>query len=257
MESFDPCADPVVQSLLAEAHADQDVLGLILCGSLGAGAAHPESDYDVCFVVTDAAFARYTAEGREPERGAGAQTVRKKDLWHIAAGGFTPERLPEWAIPGYGEGRVLLDKTGEVMRLHAALRHKPETGARAEIEGAYDAYLNILYRSLKAWRRGNELGARLQAAEQAHLLLALLFILERRWRPYHDRLWLHLESLAVQGWRPGELRATLLDLIATGHPPRQQQIARHVISLLDERGYGNIYEAWNGEIDEVLGWTFE
>lgn len=256
MNTYDPFADPVVQALLAEAEADPDVLGLILCGSLGAGAVHPESDYDAAFIVSDEAAARYKAAGNEPERGANAHTSKKKDLWHVSVSSYTPEAQVGWEIPGYGEGRVLLDKTGDVTRLHEAMRFKPEDQARAETAGAYDAYLNSLYRSLKAWRRGNDLGARMQAAEGAQFLLGLLFILERRWRPYNDRLWLNLDSLAGQGWQPGELRTILLDLLSTGDPTRQQHLARRVAALLRARGYGHVYDAWEGEIDDVLAWSF-
>ena len=257
MTTYDPYADPVIQALIAEAEADPDVVGLILSGSLGAGAVHPESDYDLAFVITHEADERYTAEGRVSERGASAQTTKVKDLWHVNVAAFTPEALPVWDIQEYGYARVLLDKTGELSRLHAALQRMSEEHARRATADIYDGYLNSLYRSLKAWRRGNDLGGRMQAAEGARILLDLLFALERRWRPYHDRLWINLHHLDGQGWQPGELRAILLDLLTTGDPVRQQALARRVEHLLRERGYGHVYDDWNGEIDEVLAWTFD
>lgn len=253
---YNPHDDPVIQALIDEATADQDVLGLILSGSLGAGAFHPESDYDAVFVVTKEAIDRYTAENRWPERGASAQTTKTKDLWHVCVADFTPDTVPIGEIPGYSYSLVLLDKTGDVTRLLQPFWRKPEERARAETAADYDGYLNALYRSLKAWRRGNDLGGRMSAAQSAWHLLDVLFGIERLWRPHHDRLWLHLDLLAGQGWRPGELREILLDLLTYGDPLRQQQLARRVEALLRERGFGHVYDDWNGEIDEVLAWRF-
>jgi hypothetical protein len=83
-----------------------------------------------------------------------------------------------------------------------------------------------------------------------------LFALERQWRPYSSRLIFHLDKLERQGWRSDELSAILLDLISTGNPGRQQDVARRVAALLKERGYGHIYEAWEGQIDQALEWVF-
>jgi len=250
--STDDDPDPTLQMLIAEAEADPDVIGLILTGSRGAGAVHPESDYDVCFLVTDAAYDRYEREAQPPQRGDFLDLAQKHDIWHECPRRFYTPELPAWEIPGFAEGRVLLDKTGETAAALAAFTTITEAQARATAANRYDDYLNRLYRSLKAWRRGNELGGRLQAAESAFALLHILFALERRHQPYHDRLWLHLDSLAPQGWQPGELRAILLDLISTGAPQRQQAIARRVIALMRERGYEDTYNAWDGQIDMIL-----
>lgn len=117
-------------------------------------------------------------------------------------------------------------------------------------------YLNGLYRSLKAWRRGNKLGARLEAAQTADYLVTTLFALEHRWRPYSSRLIFHLDKLSGQGWQSGELQASLLDLISTGEPGRQQALARRVTALLRERGFGHVYDAWEGQIDQALDRVF-
>jgi hypothetical protein len=66
---------------------------------------------------------------------------------------------------------------------------------------SYDSYLNSFVRSLKAWRRGDDLGGRLHAAESALYLVKTLFGLEHRWPPYHDVLFAELTALeGAQGW---------------------------------------------------------
>lgn len=249
--------DPILNVLIQEAQADPDVIGLILSGSRGAGALHPESDYDLCFVVTNEAYDRYHLPGQWPVRDSTIDLPVKRDIWHECPRTLSRAHQPEWEIVGYAESHVMLDKTGETARLLEELITLPEEEARKNTAAAYDGYLNALYRSLKAWRRGNDLGGRMQAAEGAQLLLNTLFLLERRRRPYHDRLWLNLNALAGQGWQPGELRAILLDLISTGDPRRQQELARErIVPLMRERGYHEVYDGWEGQIDEILAWEF-
>jgi hypothetical protein len=84
-----------------------------------------------------------------------------------------------------------------------------------------------------------------------------LFALERRWCPYSSRLHLHLGDLAGQGWDRDELRSILLLLASTGDPRVQQQVARRVVALLRERGFDQVLQAWHGQIERVLSWSFE
>jgi hypothetical protein len=248
--------DPTIQALIAEAEADIDVIGLVVTGSRAVGTVTAESDYDIVFVVTDTALDRYAAQGA-PVRGATVvPPIDVADLWHAAPRTLRLEAVVLWMLPAWAEARVLYDRTGETERVLAALRRMPEERARAEVTGWYDSYLNALYRSLKAWRRGDTLGGRLEAAETADALLHLLFALERRWRPYSSRVSLYLAELAGQGWQPEELRAILLTLVGTGDPTEQQQVARRVVRLLRERGYHAVYEGWDGKIDQALEWHF-
>ena len=252
-----PQFDAIIQALIAEAAADLDVIGLVLTGSRAVGAATFESDYDVVFVVTDEALARYQETQTIPARGASiTPPISTADIWHESPGSLQLDQVVAWMLPAYAEAQVCYDRTGETPRLLDALRQIPAEQAQATIAGWYDAYLNGLYRSLKAWRRGNELGGRMEAAQTVDHLLHLLFALERHWRPYSSRLVYHLDKLSGQGWEPGELPNTLLDLISTGDPHRQQALARRVVALLHARGFGYVYDGWDGQIDQVLTWNF-
>jgi hypothetical protein len=115
-------ADPVLAPLVRGAAVDPETLGVVLSGSRGAGLGDADSDYDVVFVLTEA--------------------------------------------------------------------------ARVDVRAWFDAYLNAFYRSLKASRRGDELGARLHASSSLACLVQALFRLERRWPPYHDYLAPQLDTLA-------------------------------------------------------------
>ncbi len=246
-------ADRAIQPFVNAAAEDADTVGLLLSGSRSAGLADAESDYDLYRVVSDEAYDRRHEQGQPPKVTLPASAGRASvELMYTC-----PRRLaelaaqPGWWTAGYATAQVLLDKTGQIAPLLAAMRTLPDDRARADAAAWFDAYLNAFYRSLKAWRRGDELGGRLQAAESAMHLVRTLFPLERRWPPYHDRLAHQLETLAGQGWPAGYLREALLDLLRTGAPGRQQALEAQVEALLRARGFGHVVDAWDGEIERV------
>jgi hypothetical protein len=254
---YDLSADRVVQALIAEAKADPDVIGLVLLGSRAIGGVTPESDYDAIFVVTDEAAARHSQTQTAPVRGRTIlPPIDTSDIWDDCPSGLQIGRIVDWMLPAFAECAVLYDRTGQIAQLIEVLSRMPAQQAQAAIESSYGGYLNGLYRSLKSWRRGLEFGGRMEAAQTADYLVHLLFALEQRWRPYSSRLTFHLDRLDSQGWQPGELRAILLDLVSCGDPRRQQEVARRVITLVRERGYGHLYDEWREKLDPALSWDF-
>ena len=255
MTSTDWNSNPVLQPLIALARASPEIEGLILSGSRGAGVHDAESDYDIEWVLNDQAYTeRMTHEESlrlpyDPERPwlDGVYTSCEK-LAQIAA-------EASWPVGGYLTAQVLYDKTGRVTELVQAMGILSEEQAQRDVLGWFDAYINAFYRSLKAWRRGNELGGRLQAAESVMHLVRVLFALERRRSPYHDRLVWQLDTLDTQGWQPDYLRQTLLHLLQTGDPRRQQELELRAESLLRARGFE--VNLWEGEIERVKAFRFE
>jgi hypothetical protein len=248
--------DPVLETLRRAAESDPDTLGLILSGSRASGCATAESDYDLEWVLTDAAGERHKTAG-------GAMAHRSPVVAAIAArpdvdlGYSCPRDLealistPDWRAPAYATAAVLVDRSGEVARLVRGIGMPTAERAERDARSAYDAYLNAFYRSMKAWRRGDELGGRLQAADSALYLLRALFALEGRWPPYLDRLANRLDELAGQGWPADYLRETLQTLVATGDPRLQSEVEARVAAVMHHRGYGRVKEEWHGEIERV------
>lgn len=249
--------DAVLAQLVQEARSANDVVGLLLSGSRAAGTPDAGSDYDVHWVVTDAAFeARRAAGGREQVR----RELHGAVVDLVYAAPRTLRRVadePGWYTAGYAHSRVLLDKTGEIERLLGEIRTLSSERAREQAAEWYDAYLNSFYRSLKAWRRGNELAGRIEAAESVMHLARTLFALERRWAPYPKDLAGLLDSLAdPQGWAPRYLELMLMGILKTGDPALQQELEAKVERLLDERGFRDVCDAWEGEIDRVKAFRF-
>ena len=250
--------DAVIQALITEAKADRDVIGLVLLGSRAIGGVGPDSDYDAIFVVTDEAATRYEQTQLTPTRGTTVSPpINTTDIWNDCPSGMQIGKIESWYLPMFAECLVLYDRTGETTRLINELGRMPADHVQETVARWYGTYLNGVYRSLKAWHRGLELGGRMEAAETANYLLHLFYALEGRWRPYSSRLTFHLDKLLEpQGWQPGELQAILLDLIRTGNPKRQQALARRVIALLRERGFDQFFDEWIEKFDRALSWDF-
>jgi hypothetical protein len=229
-----------------EVRDDPDSLGLILHGSRAAGVHGPESDYDLVRVVTDTSYAarRERGELREKRSGVGPGA----DVVYAC-----PERLrahaatPDGYTGMYVTAHVVVDKDGQVAALVREIDEGAGRLARADLDELYDGYLNCFVRSLKAWRRGDELGGRLQAAESCLYLVRVLFALEGRWPPYHDQLRGSLGELErTQGWEDGELGAALQRVLDTADPSFQQQLELRVEALMETRG---ISHQWGPEDD--------
>jgi hypothetical protein len=225
----------VLDEIVREVVADPDSIGLILHGSRAAGVHGENSDFDLVRVVTDESHAarRDREELRELRPGPPKADISFASLEGLrvranATDGYTPM---------FVNAKVIADTSGEVAALVQAI--VVNAGARAwdDLDELYDGYLNCFFRSLKAWRRGDELGGRMQAAHSCLCLVRLLFAVERRLPPFHDQLRAPLGELErVQGWEEGYLADTLTRVLATGDPTLQQELERRVEALFDSRG---------------------
>lgn len=243
--------DPVLTPLLETARADPATVGLILHVSRGAGLGDEKSDYDLIWVLTDPAYERRVERGERLEETTFRHGRKLIEIAYTCPRRLGDPTIPTWIIQGLATAQVLLDKSGEVAAGLSALLTIPEEQARSTVPELFDGYLNGFYRSMKAGRRGNELGMRLQAAESLVYLIRALFALERRWPPFHDRVVSALDALASQGWKPGELRDFLLAIMRTGDPQLQARLEDRVEALMRDRGYGQVVDAWDGEIERV------
>ena len=218
--------EPELRELLAEAQADPQAVGLVLFGSAAAGSQHEESDLDVWYVV----------------RADPAPRSRRGRLELIPVTIQGLRDAPDWLKPALAYSRVLWDSTGEIAPVLAAAAEV----TRAETAELYDGYLNDLYRSLKAWRRGKELAGRVESGRSLRYAGELLFALDGRRAPY-PKEW--------EG-KLGALEPLVLEVARSGDPTAQQELARAVVALAAERGYADVYDAWEGDIDRVLAFRF-
>jgi len=207
--------DAVLAKLVRDAADDPETLAVVLHGSRGAGHERPDSDYDVCFVRTVGTGPAVAAEV-EP-------AVITIDELRVAE--------PDWFTDGIVQGRVLLDKTdGELDRILARL------GAAEDVERPYDAYLNALVRGKSAARRGDELGARLHAADSVRHLTGALAALDGRRPAFHDRL-----TGTLGEWEP-----RLLAILRDPDVDAQLALATDVRALMESHGI-RTHDEWREE----------
>ena len=233
----------VLDEIAAEIRDDPESIGLILHGSRAAGTAREGSDYDLMRIVTDETYP-VRATLREKRTGADGLAA---DVFYSSPGRLRElADRPDWQVGMLVTGRVLVD-SGPLAALVETTLARAGEHAHASLDEHYDAYLNCFVRSLKAWRRGDELGGRMQAAESALHLVRTLFALERRWHPYHDQLAGPLRELEpAQGWGEGELADALLRIVRDADPTFQQELELRVEALMESRG---IAHQWGPEDD--------
>ncbi len=243
--------DSILGALLDVARDDVATLGLILHGSRGAGVSDDDSDYDLIWVLTEEEHERRAQAGEPLEKKTFRDGRKLVEISYTCLRQLADPTTPDWVIQGLATAQILLDKSGAVASAVSGLVMLPEERAQADVAWTFDGYLNGFYRSMKAIRRGNELGGRLQSAESLIYLVRALFALERRRPPFHDRLVTALDTLASQGWRQGELRDLMLAIMRTGDARLQVQLEDRVEVLMRDRGYGAVIDAWDGEIERV------
>jgi predicted nucleotidyltransferase len=244
----------VIDALAAyvdELRADETTVGLLLHGSRALGFEREDSDYDLICFVSDDSYGRRKAAGALLERHCLVDGSRADVLYQSPRHLRELAERPDWYTATYISARVLLDKTGEVTELVALIINAASGAAAAHVGVEYDAYLNSWVRSIKAWRRGDELGGRLHAAASVYPLLRALFGLERQWPPYHDQLETRLPELErLQGWGAGELREQIVVLLDRGSPEVQQRLQAGVEALFRSRG---IEHEWGDDLEELKG----
>ncbi|HET7571946.1 MAG TPA: nucleotidyltransferase domain-containing protein [Gaiellaceae bacterium] len=221
---------PDFDEVLARARDDENVVGVVLSGSRGRGLHVTElSDWDAFVVV------------REPS-GAWPQERGGLDLSEV-----TLERLadpPDWARPALLGVEPTLDKTGEVA---AALR-RATTADPASAAEPLDGYVNMLYRSLKNDRLGLALASLLDAQESLPFLLAFLFAVHGRVRPYNKWLEWELERHPLPRPSNTVLLAHLGRIARSGGAEEQRTLFREVEALAREHGLGATIDAWQPDV---------
>jgi hypothetical protein len=216
----------VLDDLLTSVERDPNVIGVVLKGSRAMGTADELSDWDLVVVLS---------EGEPRHEKTGELDVVWTTLRRV-------RDAPSWELPALAHSRVLLDKTGEVTAaIEAAGRISREESAEL-----YDNYLNDFYRSLKSWRRGRELGARVKAGRSLWWLGEFLIGLGGTRAPYPG---------AWTG-RLGDLEPLVLEVARTGDPRLQQELQAAVERVATRHGFRDVYDAWDGDIDRVMEFEF-
>jgi Nucleotidyltransferase domain len=237
-------AEELYDDIYAASKMDPNVLGLLLLGSRGKGAATKYSDYDVLVVVKDGMAPGY----------------RKKPPFNVGRDGFDLDVTDlsefrksdafggprEWNRYAYAHVKAQVDKTGEVQRLVNEKSKIPKDRVGPFVEGTLDGYINFVYRSLKCRRDGDTVGFRLEASREIPLFINILFAMDGRMSPYYKYLVWELTTHPIKQFpMPSEeILNALMEIINTGSPKAQQKLLRCAETAFRRRGYGSVFDNW-------------
>jgi hypothetical protein len=222
----------VLDALLDRARDDANVIGIVVFGSRGKGAfVTDESDWDVFVVVNE-------HRGEHPfVHGAELETVE-----------VTLDELrdqPAWNRYSLTWLEPQLDKTGDVAAaLRDAVRVDPQSAAEP-----LDAYVNMLYRSLKNARLGLELASLLDAQESIPWFLEFVFAVHGRLRPYNKWLAWELETHPL----PWNDLPRLEHIARTGDLAEQQALFRTAETLARRHGHEGVIDGWEPDVAWLRG----
>jgi predicted nucleotidyltransferase len=222
----------VLDTLLAEAREDENVMGVVVHGSRGRGLhVHDGSDWDVIVVVRER-----TGRYDSAERGGQLEALEVTSL----------ADLPKWMLPAVTWTTPALDKAGAVAAEVAEVtKVDPATAAEP-----LDGYVNSYYRSAKNARAGLELAALLDAQESIPHYLEFVFAVHGRVRPYNKWLEWELREHPL----PVEVDLDRLERIArAGDLDDQQALFRETEVLARELGHATTIEGWEPDVAFLRG----
>jgi hypothetical protein len=224
------------------ATADPAVAGLVLKGSRAHdGMTTEHSDHDLYVVLADGA-------ATDLHRFAGHRTP-ELDLVLVSLAEFRAAGMPGHERYALARARVVFDRLGgEIAAILAAKARLGADEAFRAADGWLDAYANSLYRSVKNDRDGERLAARLDAADSMSHLLELLFVLDRRPRPYNKYLRWELAHHPLPGWDAGLLLDGVDRITATGDVAAQRRLFARVEAVSRGAGHGAVLDAWGEDL---------
>ena len=231
------------ENLLQRARADDNVTGLILAGSRGAGIFTTDrSDYDTYLIL------------RSPDNGGRAGHGAPVEVWPMTLDEFRRHALvgdPDaWNRPTFLYARVELDKLdGEISQLVEQKARMTSDEVGRIVPDALDGYINSLYRSLKNQEGGRELEGRLDALESMSPLLTTAFALEGRVRPFNKYLRHEVEQRPL----PTMGLEAIQRIAREPTPDAQRVIFRDIESRARDAGFGSVVDGWDPDVAWLRG----
>src|SRR3989338_9461343 len=234
---------------------DPNVLGFILQGSRGKGFENEFSDYDARMVIKDEVAEEYKKKFDMPF-----------DNMDLPVDGLTEFRnYARWGSPDapgecydFTHCKILIDRTGEISKLVQEKGGIPPEIQHDFVYHALDSYVNGVFRSVKAYRNKNNIGAQLEAVASIPYFFDALFGLYGRPKPYYGYLEKELEKYPLEGlpWGSHDLIQALVSIITTGDLKTQQKLLKEAELFFREKGFGDMFDAWEGKDKWAMEYEF-
>lgn len=233
----------IFQTFVEEAKNDPNVIGFFLSGSRGKNRETKFSDYDIEVVVKDKVAKSYKKKWEKKNKPPFGFSVFSISEFRKHAEIGSPF---EWDRPSYAHVKAIVDKTGEIQKLIDEKGKIPKDKIKKYVAGHLDGYINYVYRSLKCFRDGNPVGARLEASRSIHLFLEIIFGLEGRTTPYYKYLEWELKQHPLKKFpmKPNELIKTLLRILEDADIKTQQKLFKTVEKVFRKENFAHVFDSW-------------
>ncbi len=224
-----------IEQIIQEAKQDDDIIGIWVGGSHAKGYADKYSDYDVWIFLTDEAYHQRQKSGKPRKVFSENYEIFYTTLAEVAK--FQGLNY------AFSDAKPLIDKTGDLQKLMASIGGFPAEKKDEIITTELNAYCNALFYSLKAMRRHNQLGGVLEATQSIEHLLAALFALHGKYKPYDSYLLKELHVLTKVNIT--DFHEKLYKIITTGDADEQRSLKKAMEKLFRQEDYGNVFDAWD------------
>lgn len=232
--------------ILKQAENDPDVLGLALTGGRGKGFVTEHSDYDIYMLVSDESLEA------SKEKYKSTITPHKFDIFVHSVDTFKDYASfggeKEWDRYNFAYVKVQLDKTGKFQKMIDEKGIIPKEKIDEISKYNLDVYINYFYRSMKNHRDGNDFASHIDATESVQWLVAFVFSIEGRVKPYSKYIKWELQNYPLEflPWDVDEFVSILKKMLQTGDVQLQKEVFQKIRRLAVERGYQETIDGWNG-----------
>lgn len=236
----------VFDQLVKEAKEDPNIIGFFLSGSRGKNRHTMQSDYDIEVVTKDSVQKIYKEKYKQKNIEGFEFCVFSISEFRRHAEIGTDY---DWDRASYTHLKPVVDKTGEIQKLISEKGKIPKDRIKKSVSRSLDAYINYVYRSLKCFRDGNIVGARLEAARTVNCLLDTVFALDCRVTPYYKYLEWELDEWPLKKFKISskDLIKDILLILESGDAKSQQKLFVLVEKVLRKEGYEPVFDAWRKE----------
>ena len=240
----------VFNEFVEEARKDQNIIGFFLSGSRGKNRETKFSDYDIEIIVKNKASKAYKKKYEKRNKFPFGFTVLSVSEFrqHAKIGGSS-----EWDKASYTHVKAIIDKTGEIQKLINEKGRIPKSKIKNYVAGRLDGYINYLYRSLKCFRDGEYVGARLEASRSINFFLDIIFGLEERVTPYYKYLEWELEKHPLKKFpvKSKELIKMLLKVLEDADIKTQQKLF-NLVEKVFRKNYSYVFDNWEASSIKLI-----
>ena len=239
--------------MFEEAKKDSNIIGFYLSGSRGKEKETKYSDYDVEIVVKDNIKDEYVKKYKEIQKSLKGISFCIYSMSEFKTHADIGTEY-EWDRPSFTHVKALIDKNKEIQKLIDSKGIIPKENIKKYVSGFLDGYINYVYRSLKCFRDGNIVGARLEASRSLNFFLIIVFGIDGRLAPYYKYLEWELKQHPLKKFKISqkEIIKSLMKILESGDIKTQQRLFIEVEKIFRKEGYSHIFDGWEKDQIEFM-----